>query len=290
MRRLLISGFTLCLITISSPAAQANESAQAPVANASARSVVVPAGEGRHRWHGARAKPGRWTTGGWRAYRRPAYGYVLPRYWTQPAYYIGNHGAYGLPAPAYGYGWSRYYDDAVLTDRYGRVYDTRTGITWGDHHGDGDAGRDSAHHQAGKDGPVFAPTPYDLAGYDDDQVTYGGGYSGRWVGTWYGDDGRVFSGEYRSDNRDGAPPRGAGYDSPPADGRPHWAESYHGSAPHAYSYTTMAPYGVVTTTTVIQPTVTTTTYVDEVVTYAAPRRKARKAKARIKPRPRCICR
>ena len=287
MRRLLISGITLCLVAISSPAAQAGESAPAPAPNASARSVVVPSGENRHRWHRGHAASGRWATGGWRAYRRPAYGYVLPRYWLQPAYYIGNYGGYGLPAPAYGYGWSRYYDDAVLTDRYGRVYDTRSDIRWGDHDG-GDRSWDSAHHHADKDGPVFAPAPYDLGGYDDDQVTYGGGYARRWVGTWYGDDGRVFTGEYR---RDGAPPRGAGYDTPPASGRPHWAEPYYHSAPPtAYSYTTVAPYGVVTTTTVIQPTVTTTTYVDEVVTYAAPRRRAHKAKARIKPRPRCICR
>jgi hypothetical protein len=63
--------------------------------------------------------------GGWNGYRRPVYGYVLPRYWVSPTYYIANYGTYGLPAPAYGYGWSRYYDDAVMTDRYGRVYDSR---------------------------------------------------------------------------------------------------------------------------------------------------------------------
>lgn len=88
---------------------------------------------GGNRW-GPRQN-GRWyagwrAPGGWNGYQRPVYGYVLPSYWISPSYYIGNYGAYGLPAPAYGYGWSRYYDDAVMTDRYGRVYDSRSGVAW----------------------------------------------------------------------------------------------------------------------------------------------------------------
>ncbi|ALR21012.1 RcnB family protein [Sphingobium baderi] len=93
---------------------------------------------GGHRWgprHAGRWYAGWQAPGGWGAYRRPVYGYILPRYWINPAYYIGNYGAYGLPAPAYGYGWSRYYDDAVMTDRYGRVYDRRSGIDWDRHEG-----------------------------------------------------------------------------------------------------------------------------------------------------------
>jgi len=93
---------------------------------------------GGHRWgprHAGRWYAGWQAPGGWGAYRRPVYGYILPRYWINPAYYIGNYGAYGLPAPAYGYGWSRYYDDAVMTDRYGRVYDRRSDIDWDRHEG-----------------------------------------------------------------------------------------------------------------------------------------------------------
>ncbi|EQA97891.1 RcnB family protein [Sphingobium baderi] len=93
---------------------------------------------GGHRWgprHNGRWYAGWRAPGGWGAYRRPVYGYVLPRYWINPAYYIVNYGAYGLPAPAYGYGWSRYYDDAVMTDRYGRVYDRRSDIDWDRHEG-----------------------------------------------------------------------------------------------------------------------------------------------------------
>ncbi|MEP6784537.1 MAG: RcnB family protein [Sphingomonadales bacterium] len=71
----------------------------------------------------------RWTSvpGGWGAYRQPGYGYTLPRYWVAPSHFIADPRGYGLTQPAWGYGWSRYYDDVVLTDRWGRVYDWRSG-------------------------------------------------------------------------------------------------------------------------------------------------------------------
>ncbi len=71
----------------------------------------------------------RWVSvpGGWNAYRAPSYGFTLPRYWIAPSYYIDDYRGLGLPTPAPGYGWSRYYDDMVLTDRWGRVYDWRDG-------------------------------------------------------------------------------------------------------------------------------------------------------------------
>ena len=64
------------------------------------------------------------------AYVRPFRGFLLPRVWIAPTYYIANWQGYRLPRPAPGYGWSRYYDDAVLTDRQGRVYDTVQGVDW----------------------------------------------------------------------------------------------------------------------------------------------------------------
>lgn len=64
------------------------------------------------------------------AYVRPFRGFLLPRVWIAPTYYIANWQGYGLPRPAQGYGWSRYYDDAVLTDRNGRVYDSVQGVNW----------------------------------------------------------------------------------------------------------------------------------------------------------------
>jgi Ni/Co efflux regulator RcnB len=88
-----------------------------------------------NRWNWGHRVNGRWwggwqAPGGWGAYRRPVVGYVLPGYWLQPSYYISDYRVYGLPAPQAGYGWSRYYDDAVLTDRYGQVHDSRVGYDW----------------------------------------------------------------------------------------------------------------------------------------------------------------
>ncbi len=58
----------------------------------------------------------------------PHYGYQLPRDWMGPTHFISDWRSYGLTRPAAGYGWSRYYDDAVLTDRWGRVYDWRRDV------------------------------------------------------------------------------------------------------------------------------------------------------------------
>jgi Ni/Co efflux regulator RcnB len=82
---------------------------------------------GRHngRWIGGHRAPG-----GFNAYRPAVRGFILPRYWIQPSFFIGNYARYGFSAPQSGYGWSRYYDDAVLSDRSGRVYDSVRGVDW----------------------------------------------------------------------------------------------------------------------------------------------------------------
>ncbi len=87
---------------------------------------------GRH-WGGR--DQGRWiggvrAPGGWSSYRRPYRGYGLPGYWMSSGFRIGDWGDYGLYQPPVGYSWSRYYDDAVLIDTQGSVYDTIGGIDW----------------------------------------------------------------------------------------------------------------------------------------------------------------
>lgn len=237
---------------------------------------------GVHRWgprHNGRWFAGWRAPGGWAGYRRPVRGFILPRYWISPSYYIANYGAYGLPAPAYGYGWSRYYDDAVMTDRYGRVYDHRSDVDWGRYEG------------GYEDAPRDAPPPrrpgagYDDGyGYDDDVVTSGGeygsnAYDGRWIGTWTTEDGRQVSGTY--EGRFEGDVRGAGvdYDAPPY-GAAHWG---HGPMPGpAGGYISGGYYypAPTVTTVTVQPavtTTTTTTYVTEKVAYRKPARKLRRA-------------
>ena len=77
-----------------------------------------------HWWGGVNAP------GGWNAYRRPYRGTVLPSYWINPRFYVSNWSGYGLSQPTNGYNWVRYYDDAVLVDGRGSVYDTANGIDW----------------------------------------------------------------------------------------------------------------------------------------------------------------
>ena len=98
-----------------------------------------------HRWGGMIG--GRWyggmrAPGGWAAYRRPMRGWVLPSYWVSPGWTVWDWSAYRLPAPPQGYSWSRYYDDAVLIDRSGQVWDSRGDMDWDAYDQDYDDGWD----------------------------------------------------------------------------------------------------------------------------------------------------
>lgn len=77
------------------------------------------------RWWGGANAPG-----GWRAYRRPVRGMVMPSYWNDPRFGVQDWAVYTLPQPPVGYRWSRYYDDAVLIDPRGSVYDSVSGVNW----------------------------------------------------------------------------------------------------------------------------------------------------------------
>jgi len=118
--------------------------------------------------------------GGWGAYHRPTRGWRLPRYWFSPGFFIGDYASYGLSTPPYGYNWSRYYDDAVLLDDQGQVYDSVSGIDWdGGYDDDGyyaDGGYDGAYAEGGQ--PGYAGYP-DQGYYDDRR---GNGVGGAIVG------------------------------------------------------------------------------------------------------------
>ncbi len=75
-------------------------------------------------WAGANAP------GGWNSYRRPTRGSALPPYWIAPRFAVNDWSSYALPQPPQGYAWTRYYDDAVLIDSRGSVYDTMGGLDW----------------------------------------------------------------------------------------------------------------------------------------------------------------
>ena len=252
----------------------------------------------------------RWgnVPGGWQAYRRPSYGYQLPGYWTSAPYYIESWSNFGLPRPAPGFGWSRYYDDAVLTDQYGRVYDSREGIDWSrderwrgedysDSYGYRDERRDGEHdgQRDGRDrggngvagaaiGAVVGGVAGNIIGGDGNRLagTLIGGGVGAIAGAAIGDasrhhhDERIQRREYRS--------YGNGFNG---GGHMHW----HGGGTTVYQdgYAGGGYGGTTVTTTIIEPSAPVMTrsvrYVSEYV--RVPVRHVRKWKPR--PKPSCVC-
>ena len=217
------------------------------------------------RWIGGMQAPG-----GWNAYRRPGRGFALPRYWFAPSFFIGNFADYGLAPPPRGYRWSRYYDDAVLVDGGGRVYDSVQGIGWDDAAGDYGDGGYYADNQPGYGAPYAAP---------------GIGYQGEYQGSYEVNGQRGYQQGRQTGRYLPQPPVQAG-----AVIQPLYPQGYTQtwSAGSGYYY----PGGVTTTITVQQAPVVTTTvteYIEETVYRAPVRRVYRKPVRKWKPKPRCGC-
>jgi len=204
---------------------------------------------GGYWWAGVQAP------GGWNGYSRIKRGKRIPNYWLSANFMIGDWQLYGLMTPPAGYYWTRYYNDALLVDRYGVVYDGAYGLDW-DRYDDGYAYDDSN----GYGEPAPPPPAY---GADYPAPGYGGSSS--------------YS--YESERYAEAPP-------PP----PMVAPGMGYRAGYASTYYT--PPG--TTTTIVIPGATTTTTTTEYITetYAARPvvRKVYRAPVRKwRPKPRCVC-
>lgn len=148
-------------------------------------------------------------------YQRPFRGLILPTYWTNPSFFVSNWSSYGLSQPTNGYNWSRYYDDAVLTDPRGYVYDYRPGVNWN--------AAPVGYAPQGSYQPAYGPTispDSNVYGWGDGSAapvnggqreagTYEGAwtggyvdpqrqtYRGQWDGTYTNDQGQVYQGTYR---------------------------------------------------------------------------------------------
>lgn len=171
----------------------------------------APGGWNGGNWNGGRPAPlpgprssrGRWGSringywyagvqapGGWNGYRQMRRGRTLPRYWTSPSFFIDDFGTYGLQAPLPGYYWTRYYNDAVMADRYGHVYDSVGGIDW-DRYG----GYDDGYADAGPDydspgygasyPPPGGPVVYPPVGYNGSTLAYYSSTTGGYAGPGY---------------------------------------------------------------------------------------------------------
>ena len=146
-------------------------------------------------WHGG-------PMGGHQFQRRLHRGFIVPQFWWGPQFQIGNWQMYGFADPGPDGRWIRYYDDAYLIDRDGRIRDSREDLDWdrygedwdmadgipayrgGDRDDDDDYGdHHGRHHRGMRHGgppmPGYGPGPgygYGYGGgYGSTQV-YGGGY------------------------------------------------------------------------------------------------------------------
>jgi Ni/Co efflux regulator RcnB len=144
----------------------------------------------RGNWHGGHNAPG-----GYGGYRRPFRGFMMPRYWINPGFYVNNYSTYGLRAPTNGYNWSRYYDDAVLTDRRGYVYDSVSNVPW--------QSAPAYNAQPAYSQPAYAPalstdqSVYNEFDLPQNAETEGGTYQGQWTGAYVDDRGETYRGQWQ---------------------------------------------------------------------------------------------
>ncbi|NJM51789.1 MAG: glycine zipper 2TM domain-containing protein [Sphingomonadales bacterium] len=186
------------------------------------------------RWHGGMRAPG-----GYAAYRAPFRGFILPSYWINPGFSVPNYSYYGLTAPANGYYWSRYYDDAVLMNNRGYVYDSVPNVNWAPQ--PSGYAPQAGYPQADYGPAIDADDGVYSWGEDADDPrtdgtteagTYEGAWTGRyvdeerrtyrgqWDGTYTDDDGRVYEGSYRG-TAVGDPVYRTGAGAAPAAGAPY---------------------------------------------------------------------
>jgi len=144
-------------------------------------------------------------------YQRPFFGFNLPRYWIAPSFAISNYNQFGLSRPQSGYSWSRYYDDAVLRNNAGQVYDYRQNIDWS-RGGAGFAPNGYYNQQQQQQIPAQVQSQNaprvqaerDVYGWGEETyrtpkpegTTERGVYDGEWTGKYVDPENRVYRGEW----------------------------------------------------------------------------------------------
>lgn len=101
-------------------------------------------------------------------------GHVIHPHWFGPRFHINNWQMYGFADPGADGRWIRYYDDAYLIDRGGRVRDAREGLDW-DQYGERWDIEDGipAYHGRGD----YRPGQEDYAWVREYQGEFGPGYA-----------------------------------------------------------------------------------------------------------------
>lgn len=200
---------------------------------------------GGHHMGGMKGIPGAGHMKGWQRFGR---GHFIPPHFRNRQFFVHNWQSFGWPAPMPGGQWIRYYDDALLIDREGRVMDSRYGWDWG------------------RGGGRMA---YDDGGYGED---YGGYEDDRYEDDYAGGDDYGYEGE-EGDCRGGCGPVGH---EPPPPRHPGYGAGYGYGSSYGYGYgagCACGPVVVTETITTTAPVMETHTYYETVTRHrSAPRR------------------
>ena len=202
--------------------------------------------------------------------RRIDRGGFIPPMWMGPQFVISNWGMYGFRQPMPGGRWIRYYDDALMIDRDGRVLDGRYGMDW-DRYGDRWDDRDGV--------PVYAGDYDDYGDYDDGYGRDEDWDEGDYRDGRHGDHDRVVY-RHGGDDCAGGPrmPRVCGAPPPPPQAGYGYGYSYGGCG--------CGPVVITETTTTTVPVMETRTYYETVrERVPAPRRYRAPARRRMAPPP-----
>ncbi|TFI58819.1 hypothetical protein E2493_08130 [Sphingomonas parva] len=184
-------------------------------------------------------------------------GGFVPSFWWGPQFVVQNWGMYGFPQPYAGTRWIRYYDDALLIDREGRVRDGRYGYEWDRYQDRWGYDRSGIPVYVG-DGD-FQPERWDYEWAENCDRNGCGGDEAYAEGPDYG-----------------PPPPGPGYGPPPPPAGYHQGYGYGYGATYGYGACSCGPVVVTETTVTTAPVVEQVTYYDYVTERApAPRVKVR---------------
>ena len=197
------------------------------------------------------------------AHRRLRHGAVIHPFWFGPQFHIANWQMYGFAHPRPDHRWIRYYDDAYMIDRSGRVSDVRYGMDW-DRYGERWADDDGIPAYYGRGD--YHPDDEDYAWVEEqDRRAYADrGYEGGHHGGW------DYS-EYGRGSGHGYPPPMAGCH--PAPPQPCGGHGVGYGYQQSYGY----GYGYGWPAVIVETTVTTAgsvTYTEEVVEEVVTRRRA----------------
>ncbi len=183
-------------------------------------------------------------------HRRLQRGFVIHPFWFGPQFHVNNWQMYGFADPGGDSRWVRYYDDAYLIDRDGRVRDTRYGMDWDQYGEEWDLEDGIPAYRGSRD---WRPDDDDYAWAERHGETGPGNNMGGWDYSQYG--------------------HGGGYAH----------TQVYGGAYGGYGYGYGYAYPIIIETTVT--TAAAATYTEEVVEEYVQVRRPRRAHRRA----RCVC-